>query len=114
MHRVCASKIAICIRAYDILFASFHSFKENTLITFYVPDIVLSQQCVSCTQQSYGLEQRTQAPMSTQSGSGAHQIQEKLHILLSLTIACSFLVRHYTEISYYESNSSKNTMVKRC
>lgn len=35
--------------------------------------------------------------MSDQSGGEAGQIQEKLHVRLSLTFACPLLVRHYAE-----------------
>lgn len=77
------------MRSY--LFQFIHSFKENVWITFCAPDIVLAQQCVPCSHQSYSPQ------MSAQSDSEAVQIQGKLHILLSLTSVCPVLARHYAE-----------------
>lgn len=60
---------------------------SQKLYVFCAPDTVLAQLCVPCTHQGYSLEEGTQVKMPTQPDCEAVQIQDKLHVPLSLTSA---------------------------
>lgn len=92
-------KKSLHTRAYEILFVFVHLFIYFliALITSDVLDSVLTQQCITWTDQGCDPEQRIQAQIFAQAGSEAGQIQEKLDVPLSLVFACPLLVIHYAE-----------------